>query len=138
MSVEKVALGRALFFDRRLSRDGSVSCAVCHDPARAFSDSNVIAEGVGAKQGTRNSPTLLNSISDNTVDSATYVGLAMSYAIPWNDRDIEVFGVINNLFDKDPPIAPGGGDGRGSNYPTNPVFFDTLGATFRFGLRARF
>ncbi len=61
MSAGKVALGRALFFDKRLSRDGSVSCAVCHDPARAFTDSNVIAEGVGAKKGTRNSPTILNS-----------------------------------------------------------------------------
>ena len=61
MSAEKVALGRALFFDKRLSRDGSVSCAVCHDPARAFTDANVIAEGVGAKKGTRNSPTILNS-----------------------------------------------------------------------------
>jgi iron complex outermembrane receptor protein len=86
------------------------------------------------------SPTLLNSISDNTVDSATYVTLAMSYAIPWNGSDsgVEVFGVINNLFDKDPPIAPGGGGGGGSNYPTNPVYFDTLGATFRLGLRATF
>jgi len=62
MSAEKVALGRALFFDKRLSRDGSVSCAVCHDPARAFTDANVIAEGVGAKKGTRNSPTILNSV----------------------------------------------------------------------------
>lgn len=62
MSAEKVALGRALFFDKRLSRDGSVSCAVCHDPARAFTDSNVIAEGVGATRGTRNSPTILNSM----------------------------------------------------------------------------
>jgi len=39
-----------------------VSCAVCHDPARAFTDSNVIAEGVGARKGTRNSPTILNSV----------------------------------------------------------------------------
>lgn len=62
MSSRKVELGRALFFDKRLSRDGSVSCAVCHDPARAFTDSNVIAEGVGAKKGTRNSPTILNSV----------------------------------------------------------------------------
>jgi cytochrome c peroxidase len=62
MSSEKVALGRALFFDKRLSRDGTVSCAVCHDPARAFTDSNTIAEGVGAKRGTRNSPTILNSM----------------------------------------------------------------------------
>lgn len=62
MSPEKVTLGRALFFDKRLSRDGTVSCAVCHDPARAFTDSNVIAEGVGATKGTRNSPTILNSV----------------------------------------------------------------------------
>ena len=62
MSPEKVALGRALFFDKRLSRDGTVSCAVCHDPARAFTDSNVIAEGIGATKGTRNSPTILNSV----------------------------------------------------------------------------
>ena len=62
MSSHKIELGRALFFDKRLSRDGTVSCAVCHDPARAFTDSNVIAEGVGAKKGTRNSPTILNSM----------------------------------------------------------------------------
>jgi cytochrome c peroxidase len=62
MSPKKVNLGRALFFDKRLSRDGTVSCAVCHDPARAFTDSNVVAEGVGAKKGTRNSPTILNSM----------------------------------------------------------------------------
>jgi iron complex outermembrane receptor protein len=86
------------------------------------------------------SPDLLNSINDNTVASAYYVTLAMSYRVPWGGRDsgVEVFGVINNLFDKDPPIAPGGGGGGGSNYPTNPVFFDTLGAQFRFGLRALF
>lgn len=86
------------------------------------------------------SPTLVNSISDNTVPSATYFSLAMNYQIPWGGQDsgVEVFGVINNLFDKDPPIAPGGGSGGGSNYPTNPVFFDTLGAQFRLGLRARF
>ena len=62
MSRTKVALGRALFFDRRLSADGAVSCAVCHDPARAFTDSNAIAQGTGAKKGTRNSPTILNSV----------------------------------------------------------------------------
>lgn len=86
------------------------------------------------------SPTLVNSISDNTVDSATYVTLAMSYAMPFagDPRGLEFFGVINNLFDEDPPIAPGGGGGGGSNYPTNPVYFDTIGAQFRAGLRVRF
>src|SRR5258705_2579147 len=39
MSPGKVALGRALYFDKRLSIDGTVSCASCHDPALAFTDS---------------------------------------------------------------------------------------------------
>lgn len=85
-------------------------------------------------------PTLPNSISDNTVDSAYYVTLAMSYAFDagFNGSELEVFGVINNLLDKDPPVAPGGGGGGGSNYPTNPVYFDTLGAQIRAGFRLSF
>ena len=62
MSQAKVALGRTLFFDRRLSADGSVSCAACHDPARAFTDGNPMAIGVSASQGTRNTPTILNAV----------------------------------------------------------------------------
>jgi cytochrome c peroxidase len=61
MSQAKVALGRTLFFDRRLSADGNVSCATCHDPARAFTDGKPVAIGVMAKQGTRNTPTILNA-----------------------------------------------------------------------------
>lgn len=62
MSVEKVELGRTLFFDRRLSRDGTVSCALCHDPAFAFTDANPLAAGVADKKGARNSPTILNGM----------------------------------------------------------------------------
>jgi len=86
-------------------------------------------------------PTLRNSINTNRVDGATYFGLAMSYQIPLGssaDNYIEVFGAIDNLFDTKPPVAPGGGGLGGSNYPTNPVFFDTFGSRFRTGVRARF
>jgi cytochrome c peroxidase len=62
VTPEKVALGRRLYFDTRLSMDGSVSCATCHDPARGFSDGKKVSEGVGGKKGTRNAPTVLNSI----------------------------------------------------------------------------
>jgi hypothetical protein len=65
----------------------------------------------------------------------------MSYEIPLaggSDRAVEVFGSIENLFDTDPPVAPGGGGLGGSNYPTNPVFFDTFGARFRTGIRVRY
>lgn len=57
----KIALGKALFFDKRLSIDGSVSCASCHDPATAFASGDAVARGVGEKKGTRNAPTLLNT-----------------------------------------------------------------------------
>jgi len=41
------ALGRELFFDTRLSGNGAVSCATCHQPARDFQDANALAKGVG-------------------------------------------------------------------------------------------
>ncbi len=60
LTPEKVALGRRLFHDRRLSRDGSLSCASCHDPRRAFTDGRAVAQGVGGRKGARNAPTLIN------------------------------------------------------------------------------
>ena len=58
---EKVALGRALFNDQRLSADGKVSCSTCHQPDRTFTDGRTVAQGVQQRAGTRNTPTLINS-----------------------------------------------------------------------------
>jgi cytochrome c peroxidase len=49
-----------LFRDPRLSRDGTITCATCHDPARAFTDGRSVAVGVSGRQGRRNVPTLVN------------------------------------------------------------------------------
>ncbi len=54
---ERFALGKKLFFDRRLSSDGTVSCATCHDVSRGLADDRPTSEGVGGKLGVRNSPT---------------------------------------------------------------------------------
>lgn len=62
MTAAKVELGRRLFFDTRLSADGKVSCATCHDPKFGFADGKALAEGIGGKIGSRNSPTLLNAM----------------------------------------------------------------------------
>jgi cytochrome c peroxidase len=59
-SPAKVALGKRLFFDPRLSGDGRISCASCHQPDRAFTDGRPLAQGIDAQLGTRNAPTLLN------------------------------------------------------------------------------
>jgi cytochrome c peroxidase len=60
LTAEKIELGRRLFFDRRLSRDETISCASCHDPERAFSDGRPLAVGVAGRIGKRNSPALIN------------------------------------------------------------------------------
>jgi cytochrome c peroxidase len=60
MTRERVEAGRRLFFDRRLSHDGTISCATCHEPERAFSDGRTVAIGVGRRVGRRNAPTLVN------------------------------------------------------------------------------
>ena len=62
MTEAKVELGRKLFFDARLSADGKVSCSSCHDPKLAFGDGKAVAEGIGGKLGTRNSPSLFNAM----------------------------------------------------------------------------
>jgi cytochrome c peroxidase len=56
----KVGLGRDLFFDPRLSRTGTVSCATCHDPDRGFSNGERFGVGVDGKRGSRNVPGLVN------------------------------------------------------------------------------
>ncbi|HTP04953.1 MAG TPA: cytochrome c peroxidase [Nitrospirota bacterium] len=57
---EKVELGKKLFFDRRLSGDGTMSCATCHDPEHAFSDGLDISLSYPTTRNWRNSPTLMN------------------------------------------------------------------------------
>lgn len=53
-------LGKQLFFDKALSKDSSVSCASCHLPAFAFSDTTAFSQGSFQRAGTSNSPTLSN------------------------------------------------------------------------------
>ena len=60
LTLDKVALGRRLFFDKRLSRDGTLACGSCHDPGRAFSDGLAVARGINGVQGSRNTPVLIN------------------------------------------------------------------------------
>ncbi|MBK5290404.1 MAG: c-type cytochrome [Acidobacteriia bacterium] len=60
LTTEKISLGRRLFFDRRLSRDQSISCASCHDPERAFSEPKAVSVGVYGRHGRRNAPALIN------------------------------------------------------------------------------
>ncbi|MBI5639827.1 MAG: cytochrome-c peroxidase [Nitrospirae bacterium] len=59
-TAEKIELGKKLFFDRRLSGDGTMSCATCHMPELAFSDGQDISLSYPTTRNWRNSPTLIN------------------------------------------------------------------------------
>jgi cytochrome c peroxidase len=58
----RIALGQKLFFEARLSGDGTVACATCHDPARAFTDGRPASVGIHGRVGQRNAPTILNAL----------------------------------------------------------------------------
>ncbi len=62
LTVEKVRLGRRLFFDKNLSVDGTVACASCHVPDKDFSDDRQFSVGVGGRKGTRHAPTIINRL----------------------------------------------------------------------------
>ena len=57
----QAALGRALFFEPRLSGNGAVACASCHNPARAFTDGRVRSASRSGSALLRNSPTIINA-----------------------------------------------------------------------------
>jgi cytochrome c peroxidase len=59
-TAEKAELGKLLFFDKRLSSDGTIACASCHDPARAFGDGAANSLGILGQRGGRSAPTVIN------------------------------------------------------------------------------
>lgn len=61
LTLEKVELGKQLYFDPRLSCDDTVSCASCHDPKKGWSNGTPFASGVRSQVGGRSAPTIINS-----------------------------------------------------------------------------
>jgi len=58
---ERARLGRWLFYDARISANGSISCATCHRPENGFSEPTPVSTGIGGQMGTRKSPTFINA-----------------------------------------------------------------------------
>ena len=59
-SKAKADLGKLLYFDKRLSADGSLSCASCHHPKFAFGDGFAVSTGIKGQKGGRSAPTIFN------------------------------------------------------------------------------
>ena len=60
-TAETIALGRRLFYDNRMSKDNTVSCASCHNPKLGFADGLQISRGVRGMTGVRNAPAIVNA-----------------------------------------------------------------------------
>jgi cytochrome c peroxidase len=61
-SAAKTDLGRYLYFDGRLSADGTVSCASCHAPEHGFTDGAPVSTGIRGQKGGRSAPTVINRV----------------------------------------------------------------------------
>jgi cytochrome c peroxidase len=59
-SQAKAELGKVLYFDKRLSADGTVACASCHAPEFGFTDGKAVSTGIKAQVGGRSAPTVIN------------------------------------------------------------------------------
>ena len=60
LTPEKVALGKQLFFDKRLSKDGTMACESCHLPDKGWTDGKALSTKVGGGVNSRHSPSLIN------------------------------------------------------------------------------
>jgi outer membrane receptor protein involved in Fe transport len=100
---------------------------------RYIGSGSLNAERFGSPPGDP-SNTELFSMTTNDVDDRYYFAWSGSYDLALqSDTEMQLFWAVQNLLDEEPPIAPGG-----NVYPTNPVFFDTIGRRYRIGARFSF
>ena len=92
---ERIALGRKLFYDERLSRTGEIACASCHLQEHAFADPNRVSVGVEGRTGTRNAPALINMAWGTTF---FWHGGALSL-------EVQAVGPIKNPLEMDTTLA---------------------------------
>jgi cytochrome c peroxidase len=67
MTKGKVELGKQLYFDQRISKDSTISCASCHDPAKGWTDNAKFSTGIAGQIGGRSAPTVLNTVYGRTM-----------------------------------------------------------------------
>ena len=88
MTVEGVALGKKLFFEKKLSGDNTLACAGCHFPAYSFDDTSRFSIGIDFIRGTRNAMPIFN-VAWNTQNKYFWDGRA-------NGLEEQAFGPVVN------------------------------------------
>lgn len=76
-----------------------------------------------------------NTVSDNSVPAYIYYSLNMQHDLTVGGHSFQVYGIINNLLDKQPPNIPSGAAGGINESSTNGAFYDTVGRNYRIGVR---
>jgi cytochrome c peroxidase len=99
MTGNKVELGRQLFYDSRLSGDGSVSCAFCHQPSLAFTDGRSRAVGIQGNVHPRSAMSLTNVAYNATFgwDAPSLTRLEDQMLIPLYNKQPKVISTLRNL-----------------------------------------
>ena len=77
-----------------------------------------------------------SSVSDNSVPSVFYTDMTVKYRFEVEDKRLEVYATVNNLFNKAPPVAPS--VTTATYYPTNTFIYDMYGRYYVAGLRFQF
>jgi cytochrome c peroxidase len=104
-------MGRYLFFDKRLSSNGTKSCASCHNPQLYFTDGYRRALGAYADVQMRNTPTLINSVNNRSLGWASYYELSFEQQMldplfrqqhQEMGMDTSTTAVLDSMFSKEP------------------------------------
>jgi len=146
--VGQTGTANSFLSDNQPSPDwiGTLSATYNRGPLSITGQGRYVSEGVfNARAVAPGDPGFPNgfipggtSLSVNKVSAYSVFMLSSTYSFEnlFGTSTLQVFGVVNNLFDKEPPIAVG--NGANGNGGTNPVFFDTMGRAYRVGVRATF
>ncbi|MEO6379340.1 MAG: TonB-dependent receptor, partial [Caulobacteraceae bacterium] len=99
----------------------------------------IFVQGRYTAKGTfENALVVGKDIESNTVPAVFYTDLRLAYRFPVRGTQMEVFGTVTNVFDKDPPITPYWGNAGSTVTQTNPNVYDTLGRRFVLGAKVAF
>lgn len=100
-SVSLIALGEALFFEKRLSGDNSIACASCHDPNLGWADGKAFSKGFNGQTLRRSTPSILNAVYQATQmwdgRAATLLKQAMLPVEAENEMNMQIGGLAAKL-----------------------------------------
>lgn len=96
LTYERIELGKRLFYDPILSKDGTISCGSCHKQEYAFADNTAISAGVEGRLGFRNSMSLANiAYQDALMREGGVPTLEMQILVPIQDHNEMDFNILS-------------------------------------------